>query len=314
MGHHHHHPTSHPAADPKKADRHLLLTIVLNVALTAGETVAGFAAGSLALLSDAAHNAGDVAGLAITYAARKFGRMPPSPRFTYGLRRMEIFAALANGGFLLVVNTLILREAVQRLAHPVPLQTGIMVAVALVAAAVNGLGVALLFRQSKDDLNLKSAFLHLAQDALASLAVVAAALLAMVGVGSWVDPAASILIVLMVLRSAYGIVREAVGVLMEAAPAGLDLPHLEGEVREFFPGVLLHHAHAWTVGPGETAFTAHLRVPEMSLEEAQGLAGRVRAHLCERFGIRHATLEVESAACENGHLLCQPHHRGEVRP
>jgi cobalt-zinc-cadmium efflux system protein len=312
MGHDHSGPDL--ARDPNQVDRHLLLTILLNGILAAGEAVAGFAAGSLALLSDASHNAGDVAGLTITYAARKFGRRPPSPRFTYGLRRMEIFAALANGGFLLVVNTLILQEAVERLAHPVPLQTGLMVVVALAAMAANGLGVALLFRHSKEDLNLKSAFLHLFQDALASLVVVVAALLARAGVGSWVDPVASILIVLLVLRSAFSIVREAAGILLEAAPAGFDLPDVEGDLREAFPGVLLHHAHAWTVGPGETAFTAHLRVPEMSLQDAQALAGRVRAHLLERFGIRHATLELESAACENGHLLCQPHHRGEVRP
>ena len=310
----HDHSSYQPAHDPRKTDRHLLQAILLNGVLAAGETVAGFAAGSLALLSDAAHNAGDVAGLAVTFAARKVGRRPPSPRFTYGLRRMEIFAALANGGFLLVVNTLILQEALKRLAQPVPLETGLMVGVALAAVAANGLGVALLFRHSKEDLNLKSAFLHLFQDALASLVVVAAALLARAGVGNWVDPVASILIVLLVLRSAFAIVREATGVLLEAAPAGLDLPDLEGEVREVFPGVQLHHAHAWTVGPGETAFTAHLRVPEMSLEDAQALAGRIRAHLCERFGIRHATLELESAACENGRLLCQPYQRGEVRP
>jgi cobalt-zinc-cadmium efflux system protein len=309
----HEHQHSHDAARGS-ADRNLLLAIGLNLVLAAGEAVAGFVAGSLALLSDAAHNAGDVAGLAVTYGARRIGRMPPSARFTYGLRRAEIFAALANGGFLLVVNTLILREAVHRLANPVPLETGLMVAVALAAMALNGLGVALLFRHAKEDLNLRSAFLHLLQDSLASLVVVVAALLARAGAGPWVDPVASILIVFLVLRSAFGIVREAAGILLEGAPVGLDLPELEGEVRETFPGVLLHHAHVWTVGPGETAFTGHVRVPEMPLEEAQALAARIRGHLCDRYGIRHATLELESADCENGHLLCQPSHRGEVRP
>lgn len=235
-------------------------------------------------------------------------------RFTYGLRRMEIMAALANGGFLLAVNTLILREAAERLANPVPLVPGLMLIVASAAVAINGVGVLLLYRHSREDINLRSAFLHLLQDTLASVVVVAAALLAGAGVGSWVDPAASILIVLLVLRSAFSIVREALGVLLEGAPAGVEIAALEKEVHERFRGVLLHHAHLWTVGPGETALTAHVRVPDMSVEEAQVLAGAIRAHLCERFAVRHATLELESAACENGHLLCQGHQRGEVRP
>lgn len=315
---HAHHPT-HPqkqgiADEGRRADGRLLLTILLNLALTVGEAVAGFIAGSLALLSDAAHNAGDVAGLAVTFTARKLGRKPPSARFTYGLRRMEIIAALANGGFLLAVNTLILREAAERLVNPVPLVPGLMLIVASIAIAVNGLGVLLLYRHSREDINLRSAFLHLLQDTLASVVVVVAALLAQAGVGSWVDPAASILIVLLVLRSAFGIVREALGVLLEGAPAGVDITALERDVHERFPTVLLHHAHLWTVGPGETALTAHIRVPDMSVEEAQVLAGAIRAHLLEHFAVRHATLEMECADCENGHLLCQGHPRGEVRP
>ncbi len=286
------------------ADQSLTLAIILNVLLTIGEVAAGIFSGSLALLSDATHNAGDVTGLIMTYAARRLGRRPPSPTYTYGLRRMEIFAALANGAFLLTVNTLIVWEAIHRFMEPRELNTPVMAVTGVIAAAINGFSVLLLFRHSKDDINLRGAFLHLLQDTLASVVVVIAAVTVWLGVGTWVDPAASILVSVIVLKGAFGIIREATGILLERAPRNLDLAEMEREIQEAFPALEIHHAHLWTLGPGETAFTCHVKVSDMRLADAQHLSGKLRKYLHDRFGVTHPTLELECLSCGNGDLLC----------
>ncbi len=280
-------------------DRRLLWSALLNTAITAAEVVGGILSGSLALLADALHNLSDVVALVLALVARRVGRRPPSASHTYGLKRVEVLSALLNALVLLAITAFIAREALVRLMKPEPVRSGLMLAVAAVALVANLLSVFLLRGHGREDLNVKSAFLHLLQDALASLAVVLAALFADTAVGPYLDPVASLVVGFAVLRSALSIVMESVGMLVEAVPRGLDLGELVASTDAAFGPARLHHVHVWEVGPGQRVLTAHLSVPDMSLEACEGLLRRVREFLHERWAIEHATLEAELNGCEN---------------
>lgn len=200
---HHHHET-----ESGNLDRRLWASAALNLGITLVELIGGLWAGSLAFLADAAHNLTDVGALGLAIFARRLGRRAPTPRHTYGLKRAEVVAALINAAALIAISALIGREAVSRLLHPAPVHGSVMLVAAIVAFAGNVASVLLLRTHSTDDINVRSAFLHLAQDALASLAVVVAALFARTAAGRYVDPAAAILIGIVVLRSAISIVWE----------------------------------------------------------------------------------------------------------
>jgi len=285
-------------------DTRLWASAGLNAAITAAEVLGGLASGSVSLLSDAAHNASDVMAVVLALWARRLGRRPATARHTYGFRRAEVVAALANAVTLIVVTALIAREAVGRLLHPEPVARGVMLAVALGAFVANLASVFLLRRHREEDVNVRSAFLHMAQDALASLAVVVAALLAGTAVGPWVDPAAAILVGLVVLRSAVSLVWETVSTLLEGAPAGVDVNELAASVARAFGDGRLHHVHVWQAGPGQLLLTGHVTVgAEESAKAVETLLGEIKAFLQEEWGVSHATLEPEVTACEASGLL-----------
>lgn len=289
-GHGHH-------GDGGLLDRKLWWSTLLNLAITVAEFAGGLLAGSLALLADATHNLSDVAALLLTIAARRLGRRAPTARYTYGFKRAEVFAALLNAAALLVVSFFIAVEAWRRFRDPQLPDAGVMLVIATVALLGNGAAVLLLHPHKRQDLNVRSAFLHLAQDALASLVVIAAAFAVSTPAGPWVDPVASLVICGFVLRSAVSIVKDALGMLAEGTPRGLDVTALADDIAARFAPARVHHLHAWEVGPGQRVLTAHLHVAPMSVAEAEELCCAVRAHLHDRWGIEHATLEPEVNGC-----------------
>jgi cobalt-zinc-cadmium efflux system protein len=301
MSDHHH---DHGLPTNGAMDRRLLASAALNGAITLAEFFGGLFSGSLALLSDAAHNLSDVAAVVLALWARRFSRRPPTTRHTYGFKRAEVLAALANAAVLIAVTALIAREALVRLVHPEPVQQGLMLAVALVALVANAGSVFLLKHHDKDDVNVRSAFLHMAQDALASLAVVIAALLAHTRAGPYVDPAAALLVGLAVLRSALSLVWETVSTLMEGAPGDADAETIVAGVTSAFPGAKLHHVHVWQNGPGQRLLTAHVALErDMAASAAEKLFGRIREYLHEQWAITHTTLEPEVEGCGETSLL-----------
>lgn len=281
----------------RNLDRRLLISAALNIAITVAEFVGGIFAGSLALLADATHNLSDVVALVLAIGARVLGRRPPSRQHTYGLKRVEVLAALLNAVVLLVITGFIAREALLRLLHPEPVKAGLMLAVASVALAANVASVLLLHRHDREDLNVKSAFLHMLQDALASLAVVVAALFAHTSVGPYLDPVASMVVGFAVLLSALSIVSDSLGMLVEAVPKGLDVKELIRSVDERFAPARLHHLHVWEVGPGQRVLTAHVSVREMSVADSEALFARIRGFLVDEWSIGHVTLEAEVNGC-----------------
>jgi len=285
-------------------DKRLWATAALNLVITLGEFVGGLLAGSLALLSDAAHNLSDVVAIVLALLARRLGRRPPTLRHTYGFKRVEVVAALVNAVTLIAVTALIAREAVVRLLHPEPVAQGIMLTVALVALGANVGSVLLLRRHDKHDVNVRSAFLHMAQDALASLAVVIAALFAHTAAGPYVDAVAALLVGAVVLRSALSLAWETLSTIIEGVPGDVDLAELGDRVNRTFAPARLHHVHVWELGPGRRLLTAHVTVgQELSGRDIENLLSRLRAYLHEQWEIDHATLEPEVVGCEQPDLL-----------
>ena len=284
-------------------DRRLWASAFLNLVVTIIEFTGGLWAGSLALLADSAHNLTDVAALGLAILARRLGRRAPTARHTYGFKRGEVMAALFNAAALIAISSLIAREAVVRLLHPAAVNAPVMLVAAVVALVANLASVFLLRTHSAQDINVRSAFLHLLQDALASLAVVVAALFARTAAGAYVDPAAAILIGVVVLRSTLSIVWESVHTLLEAAPANLNVEELALAVSRRFPEVRLHHIHAWEVGPGQKALTAHMKLGAVSVCDAEIVASEIRGFLREEWDIAHTTLEAEANGCGAEQIL-----------
>jgi cobalt-zinc-cadmium efflux system protein len=299
MSHHHACQSSDTALD-----RRLWLTVALNVAITAAEFIGGLLSGSLVLLSDAAHNLSDVVGLVFALGARQLSRRPPTLRHTYGFKRIEVVAALANAVLVIGVTVLIGREAVVRLWHPEPAAQGLMLVIGLIALGVNVDSLLLLRRHDEDDVNVRGAFLHMAQDAAASLAVVVAALLARTKVGPYADPAAALLVGLLVFRGAVSLVWETVSTVLEGVPPDLDVAELVERVGREFAPVQLHHIHVWQIGPGQRVLTAHAMIGEpLEAQAIEALLSRIKEFLHDNWDINHSTLEPEVTECERSELL-----------
>lgn len=272
--------------------------VALNLGYVLVEAGAGLWVGSLALLADAAHNITDVAGLLLAWGAAALAGRRPSLRFTYGLGRGTILAALANAVTILLGVGAVLWEAIERLAAPPPVPGGVVLAVALVGIAVNA-GTALLFRESAShDLNARGAFLHMAADAAVSLGVVLAAGLILATGLDLLDPIVAILVSLIVAWTAFDLLRASLGSSFDAVPRGIK----PEAVRDFLtarPGVrAVHDLHIWPLSTTVTALTAHLVMPGGHPGDA--FLSQLAQELEERFGIAHATVQIETgdgAAC-----------------
>jgi cobalt-zinc-cadmium efflux system protein len=290
-GHHHH----HHGADFGRA---FAIGIALNGAYVIGEAVYGFFANSLALLADAGHNAGDVVSLGLAWLAATLARRAPSSRFTYGLASSSILAALANAVLLAVVTGAIAWEAVLRLMRPEPAAGVTMMAVAGVGILVNGVTALMFASGRKHDLNVRSAFLHMASDALVAVGVVATGAAILATGWQWLDPAISLVIGAVIVWGTWSLLREALALALAGVPPGVD----QGGVARYLsglPGVTeVHDLHIWGMSTTETALTAHLVRPGAALDDQ--LHADACAELKARFAIQHATLQVESGAtpCE----------------
>ena len=284
-------------------NRRFAISIGLNALIVVVEIAGGLLSGSLSLLSDAMHNLGDVAALTLALVARILARRPPSLKHTFGLGRLEVFAAMINSATLLIASTLICHEAVQRLMHPAPIQGGLMLIVACAGLLANLASMLMLRGHDSADLNVHSAFLHLLQDTVSSVVVVLVALFASWRLGPYLDPMASILIVVLILRGSWRLLVDTMRILLEGTPPGVDLAELKIDIESQFAVRDLHHVHIWELSSGYRLLTAHVRLGEMSLCRAEALLAQVRAYLASRWSIDHATLEPEINGCQSTELL-----------
>jgi cobalt-zinc-cadmium efflux system protein len=274
-------------------DRAMLVGVGLNVAFAAAEFGAGLWASSLALVADAGHNAGDVLGLLLAWGANWLARRPPSRKFTWGLRRATIYAALGNAVLLLTACGAILWEAVHRLREPEAVGGPTVIAVATIGVVINTL-TALLFLRGQRDANVRGAFLHMAADAAVSAGVVAAGIAILVTGLAWIDPVVSMLVAVVIVAGTWGLFREAIELALDAVPRGLDPAALTAALAAI-PGVAeVHDLHVWGASTSETSLTAHLVVPDAT---AHGRVLAAAGDLArERFHIAHATVQIEDEA------------------
>jgi len=281
----------------------LWASVGLNILITGAEFVGGLFTGSVALLADAVHNLSDVFTLAVAAFARAAGMRPPSFRHTYGLKRFEVLSAFFNAVVLLVITIFLVRASVLRLVHPVVTRASLTLIIATIALTGNLASVLLLRRHDEHDINVRSAFLHLVQDALSSLIVVIAAAFANTRIGPYLDPAAAILVGVAIAVSVFSILREALRTLLEGTPRNIEVESLVHTVEEQFQAVRLHHVHVWEVGPGQRALTAHLDIGNAELSAIELQCREIQDFLSVRWAIQHVTLQREVRGCRDMGIL-----------
>jgi cobalt-zinc-cadmium efflux system protein len=264
----------------------------LNLGFVIVEVIYGIAAGSVALLADAGHNLSDVLGLVIAWVAAILAKRSPKGRYTYGLRSSSILAAFLNALMLLVATTIIAVEAIERIARPEPVHGTTVMVVAAIGILINGATALLFMSGRKGDLNVKAAFLHMAADAGLAAGVVVAGLLINLTGWTWIDPATSLVIVVVIAIGTWGLLRDSVNMALQAAPPGLDPDTIAAFLREREGVADIHDLHVWPMSTTETALTVHLVVPAGYPGDPFVVA--VAASLSERFGIGHSTIQIET--------------------
>jgi len=283
-GHNHNHGA--PASS-----RTFAIGIGLNVLFVIVEVAYGIRAHSLALLSDAGHNLGDVLGLGLSWGAVILAQRPPSERHTYGMRRASILASLGNAILLLIAVGGISWEAVQRLARPHAVEGMTMVGVAAIGVVVNGMAALLFMSGRHHDLNVRSAFLHMLSDAAVSVSVILAGIAIQLTGKSWVDPVVSLAVGAIIVVGTWNLLRESLRLAMDAVPEGIDLQGVQAALAAL-PGVTaVHDLHIWAMSTTETALTAHLVVPDQNIND--DTMAQICRDLHDRFGIEHTTIQVE---------------------
>jgi cobalt-zinc-cadmium efflux system protein len=277
--------------------RAFALGIALNVAIVAVELTFGVLGNSMALISDGGHNLSDVLGLAVGWAGAVMAKRSPSPRFTYGLKKASILAALINALLLLVAVGAIAAEAVRRLLHPAPADARTMIWVAAAAIVVNLLTALLFARGRERDINARAAFTHMAADAAVSAAVVFAGLVILWTGQQWVDPVMSLVVAGVILWGSIGLMRESVGMSLMGVPSGIELDQVREALGKLVGVETVHHLHVWPLSTTETALTAHLVAPDVSSTDDLVLSARAMLH--DRFRIEHCTLQIEREHLED---------------
>ncbi len=293
---------AHASGDANQ--RRLLFALGLAATYMVAEIIGGLYTGSLALLADAGHMLSDVVALSMTVAALRITQRPPTAARTYGFHRAEILAALIHGILLVCVSVGIGLEAWERIGQPHPVLGGSMLLVAAGGLAVNLAGLAILNAGRHDSLNLRGAWLHVLSDALGSIGAMAAGALIWAFGWTWADPLASLLIAGLIIWSSWSLVREATAVLMEGAPAHLDVQEIQASLLALTGVAAVHDLHVWTIASGRVSLTGHVVAVED--EGHVALLREVSQILHKRFGIGHATIQIEPPDFEDLGEVCLP--------
>ncbi len=290
--HHQHH--TH-ALDLSQVNKSLIAGIILNILFVVAEFAAGFFSNSLALISDAGHNLSDVASLALALLAFKLLKIKPTEKFTYGYRKASILISLMNAVILLIAVGSIGFESIQRFFNPQPVAANIVIYVAAIGIAVNGISALLFFRDRKKDLNLKGAYLHLLVDALVSIGVVVGGILMNFTQWLWLDPLISVIIMVIILTSTWNLLRDSLSLSLDAVPTNIKIERIREAALKLSGIKDIHHIHVWAMSTAENALTAHLVISDsVTHEEASALKNKFK-HTLAHLGIQHATLETEVA-------------------
>jgi cobalt-zinc-cadmium efflux system protein len=299
---HHHHPEK--ARDINQ--RNLLISAMLNFCITIAEIIGGIFSNSLALISDALHNMGDTSAIVIAYFANLISRRDYTDKKTFGYKRIEILAALLNAIILVVIIIYLFIEAVNRLKNPEPIKGLVMFTVALVGFAANIVSVWLLKKDSMRNLNIKAAYIHLLGDTISSVLVIVSALIIYAFQIYWIDPLITLLLGIYLLKETYEILRQAVDILMQGTPEGMEISKVKMELETISEIDNVHHMHVWKLTDNEIHFECHVDLKEdIKLSDTEIIRSRMQEILKDRFNISHVTIQCEYNCCEDKNLIHQ---------
>lgn len=304
MAHAHHHHHRHDVG------RKLTIATVANLLVVAAEVLVGIRAGSLALIGDALHNLTDAVALLIALAAVRLERRPPTSAKSFGYQRAGILAAFINAAMLVTFTLFVFHEAYERLRAQRDVSTTAMLITAAIALIVNGATAMSLHHESREDVNVRGAFVHMVGDAISSAGIiVAAVLIRLTGTPMW-DAAVSILIGVAILWSSYGVLRESVNLLLEGTPSAIDPQSVTRSLGEIDGVYGVHHLHIWALGPSSPALSCHLMVGDVPLKQTTRILGEINAMLAREYRIAHTTIQFEYAMCAEDDPFCVPFNKG----
>lgn len=302
MGHPHHH--HHHQKDLK--GRNLLISIFLNVLITAAQVVGGIISGSLALLSDALHNFSDVLSLIISYSANLLAKREASDNKTFGYKRAEIIAAFVNSATLIVVAVILIIEAFKRFADPQEIGSNLVIALSLLGILANGFSVLLLRRDSQSNMNMKSAYLHLLTDMMASVAVLVGGLLMKFFEWYWVDPALTVIIAFYLIYMGYDLLKNSTRMLMLFTPDTIEVQQIVDAIGALQSVKNVHHVHIWQLNEDEVHLEAHIDFDrDISLSEFDKILDLIEAEVYNKFGINHVNIQPEYGKCDSKTVIVQ---------
>lgn len=307
MGHNHHHHHHHPNVDESSIWK-LWVSIFLNLTITLAQVIGGIIANSLSLLSDAVHNFNDSMSLVTTLVTKKIAKKGASSSKTFGYKRAEIIGAFANLITLVIVALFLIKEGIERFIDPQPIDGLTMFWVAMIGLAANLITAALLWKNSKEDINMRSAFIHILSDALSSFGVI---------IGGWliikyqwyiVDTILTMLIGSYILWHCYHMLREAIDILMEAKPENINIEELEESMTGVDMVCGVHHIHVWRLDEHSTLLESHIVIEKEDLDEMETIKSSIKKILHDKFEIYHSTLEFEFEPCnDHKHEVAHQH-------
>jgi len=288
----------------QQTGRRMALSLVITLAFVFVEIAAGLFSNSLALLTDAAHNFTDVLALALSWWALRLTSQPASHQRTYGYHRAGILAALVNSTTLVIIALGIFYEAYQRFINPPEVQADVLIGVGMIAVLVNVVTALLVRHRAESDLNIRAAFLHLMGDVLSTIGAVMAGIIIRFTNWNWLDPLVSVLIGLLIVWSAWKILREAIDILMESTPTDIDMNALIRDIHSVNGVRDVHDLHVWSITRNMRTLSAHLVTDDLSISEGASIQTRVNEVLFHKYNVNHATLQLECSDCVPNQLYC----------
>ena len=301
MGHSHHH---HNSKDLR--GRNLLISILLNILITVAQVIGGLISGSLALLSDALHNFSDVLSLIISYGANLLAKREASTNKTFGYKRAEIIAAFVNSATLIVVAVILIIEAIERFLEPQIIGSNLVIILSLLGILANGFSVLLLRRDSDRNMNMRSAYLHLLTDMMASIAVLIGGLLMKFFEWYWVDPLLTILIALYLIYMGYDLLRNSTRVLMLFTPDTIEVKRIVETINSLDTVKNVHHVHIWQLNEDEVHLEAHIDFDrDINLSEFDVILEKIEKEVFDKFGINHVNIQPEYGKCDSKKVIVQ---------
>jgi cobalt-zinc-cadmium efflux system protein len=296
-GHHVHGPARSENRAYAPTLRNMLAVLLITAGIMVAEIVGGLLANSLALLSDAGHMLTDILALGMSLAAMRFAQRPPTSSKTFGLYRLEILAAFFNGMLLLFISFYIFYEAYHRLVEPREIKGLFMLGVAVIGLLANGVGILILRKSALKNLNVRSAFFHVVGDTISSGGVILGGLVIIYTGWYMIDSLIGIFIGLLILRGAYGLVRESIDIFLEATPKEIDMDKMVDDLLRIEGVKDVHHLHLWAITSGIYAMSAHVLIDDLLISKSNRILDEIERLLQEEYSMEHTTIQFESESC-----------------